>query len=124
MIEKAINVKAKTNLQPPSGTREIDSRCPKTYRPLIKKDKDDAYWEQRDKTSNRDKKKLSPTIRCLPLISLKPRSPTLRNAKKRVRRRLSSYWGVTPASKKITMQTSILTNQKTSGGLGDLYVDD
>ena len=28
------------------------------------------------------------------------------------------------ASKKVTMQTSVLTNQKTSSGLGDLYVDD
>ncbi len=43
VIEKTVNVEAKANLQPPSGTREIDTRCPKRYRSLVKKDKDNAY---------------------------------------------------------------------------------
>ncbi len=43
VVEKVVNAEAKANLQPPFGTREIDSRCPKGYRLLVKKDKDDAY---------------------------------------------------------------------------------
>ncbi len=57
MVEKAINAEAKASLQPPSGTRGINSRYPKRYRPLVKKDKDDAYREQRNEASNRDKEK-------------------------------------------------------------------
>ena len=57
IVEKAVDVKAKASLQLPSGTREINSKCPKKYRPLVKKDMDDAYWEQRNKASNRNKKK-------------------------------------------------------------------
>ncbi len=57
MVEKAIDIEAKASLQPPSGTREIDSRCPKGYRPSVKKDKDDAYRKQRNEASNRDKEK-------------------------------------------------------------------
>ena len=57
MVEKAVDAKAKASLQPPSGTKKIDSRCPKRYKPLVKKDKDDTYREQHDETSNRDKKK-------------------------------------------------------------------
>ena len=55
MVEKAVNVEAKTNLQPFSKTRKIDSKCPKRYRPSVKKDKDNAYWEQHNKASNKDK---------------------------------------------------------------------
>ncbi len=50
MVEKTINTKVKANLQPFSGTREIDSRCPRGYRPSVKKDKDDANWEHWDET--------------------------------------------------------------------------
>ena len=57
IIEKTIDVEAKTSLQPLFGTRKINSKCPKRYKSLVKKDKDDTYWEQRDKASNRDKKK-------------------------------------------------------------------
>ncbi len=57
MVEKVGNIKVKTNLQPPSGTREIDSRCPKRYKPSVKKDKVDAYWEHCNEASNKDKEK-------------------------------------------------------------------
>ncbi len=43
VVEKAVDAKAKASLQPPSETREIDSRCPKRYRPSVKKNKDDNY---------------------------------------------------------------------------------
>lgn len=42
MVEKTINAETKASLQPPFGTREIDSRCPKGYKPLAKKNKDKA----------------------------------------------------------------------------------
>ena len=78
IVENAVNVKVKACLQSPFKTREIDSRCPKKYKPLVKKDKDNPYQKQRNKASNRDKKKLSPIIHCLPLINLRPRPPTLK----------------------------------------------
>ncbi len=45
-------MEAKANLLPPSGTKEINSRCPKGYRPSVKKDKDDANWEHQDEAPN------------------------------------------------------------------------
>ena len=57
MIEKAINVEVKAGLQPPFGTKEINFKCPKRYRPLVKKDKNNAYWKQYDEAFNRNKKK-------------------------------------------------------------------
>ncbi len=57
VIEKTVNTEAKAGLQLSSGTKEIDSRCPKGYRPSVKKDKDDTYWEQRNEVSNKDKEK-------------------------------------------------------------------
>lgn len=53
VVEKAIDIKEKASLQPPSKIKEIDSKCPKDYKPSIKKDKDKVtqkYW-------NRDKNK-------------------------------------------------------------------
>lgn len=55
MVKKAINTKAKASLQPSSGTREINSRYPKKYKPLVKKDKNDANQEHRNEVSNKDK---------------------------------------------------------------------
>ncbi len=57
VIEKANDVEAKANLQPTFYIRNIDSRCPKGYRLLAKKDKEDHYWERRDEASNKDKDK-------------------------------------------------------------------
>ncbi len=34
---------------------EIDSRCPKDYRPSVKKDKDKANWEYWDGDKNKTK---------------------------------------------------------------------
>ncbi len=56
-MEKAGDVEAKANLQPPFYVRDIDVRCPKGHRPSAKKDKEDTYWEPRDKASNKGKVK-------------------------------------------------------------------
>ena len=58
VVEKTVDVEAKAGLQPLFGTKKIDSRCPKGYRLLIKKDKDNTYWEYCNEASNRDKKKV------------------------------------------------------------------
>ena len=57
MVEKIIDIKAKTSLQPLFGTKEIDSKCPKKYRPSIKKDKDNTYWKHCKKAFSKDNKK-------------------------------------------------------------------
>ncbi len=56
VVEKAGDVEAKANLQPPFYVWEIDSRCPKCHRSLAKKDKEDIYWKPRDESS-KDKAK-------------------------------------------------------------------
>ncbi len=53
VVEKAVNTEVKANLQPSSGTREIDSRCLKEYRPLVKKNKDDVYQEYCNEVFNK-----------------------------------------------------------------------
>ncbi len=58
MIEKAGDVEAKANLEPPFYVRKIDSRCPKSHCPLAKKVKKDTYWESRNEASNKDKNKV------------------------------------------------------------------
>ncbi len=57
VVEKAVNVEAKANLQQPSRTRKIDSRCPKRYSALVKKDKYNTCREDRNPVSKRDKDK-------------------------------------------------------------------
>lgn len=57
MVKKAINVKAKASFKPLFGTRNIDFRCPKKYRPLVNKYKNNIYWEHCKEVSNRVKKK-------------------------------------------------------------------
>ncbi len=42
MVEKVVDVEIKVSLQLPSKTRKIDSRYPKGYKSLAKKDKDKA----------------------------------------------------------------------------------
>ncbi len=56
MVEKAGDAEAKANLQPPFYVRDIDARCPKSYRPSAKKNKDDTYQKPRDEAS-KDKAK-------------------------------------------------------------------
>ncbi len=56
MVEKAGDIKAKANLQPPFYVRDIDARCLKGHRPSAKKDKEDTYQESRNETS-KDKAK-------------------------------------------------------------------
>ncbi len=58
MVERGGDVKAKANLQLPFYIREIDFRCPKSYCPLAKKDKEDTYQEPRNEASkDKDKAK-------------------------------------------------------------------
>ncbi len=48
IVEKTVDIEAKASLQPLSRKREIDFKCPKSYR-SIKKDKDEANLEYRDR---------------------------------------------------------------------------
>ncbi len=58
VVEKAGDVEAKANLQPPFYVREIDSRYLKSYRPSAKKDKEDTYQEpQNEASKDKDKAK-------------------------------------------------------------------
>ncbi len=58
MVEKAGDVEVKVNLQPPFYVREINARCPKSHHLSVKKDKENIYWECRDKASkDKDKAK-------------------------------------------------------------------
>ncbi len=57
-MEKAGDVEAKANLQPPFYVRDIDIRCPKGHRPSSKKDKEDTYREpQSEVFKDKDKAK-------------------------------------------------------------------
>ena len=56
-MKKVGDIEAKIYLQPLFYVRGIDSRCPKSYRLLVKKDKNNANWEYRNETFNKDKKK-------------------------------------------------------------------
>ncbi len=47
-MEKAGNIEAKANLQPPFYVRDIDVRCPKGHHPSTKKDKEDTYRESQN----------------------------------------------------------------------------
>ncbi len=60
MGEKTGDAEVKANLQPSFYVREIDSRCPKGYCLLAKKDKENTYWVPRDETFNKDKNKAKP----------------------------------------------------------------
>ncbi len=57
MAEKAGDIEAKANLQPPFYVREIDSKHPKGHRPSAKKDKEDTYQESCNEAS-KDKDKV------------------------------------------------------------------
>ncbi len=56
VMEKADDVKAEANLQPPFYVKDIDARCPKDQHPSAKKDQEDIYQEPRNETS-KDKTK-------------------------------------------------------------------
>ncbi len=56
VIEKAIDIEAKASLQPLSRTRKIDSKCLKSYKLSVKKDKKhDANRENRDEDKDNAK---------------------------------------------------------------------
>ncbi len=139
VVKKAINMEAKSNLQLVSGTKEIDSRCLRHYRPLVKKDKDDANYKYRDK---------APKDKAKSYNFFSANQSQTQTSKKNKR---GSHWGdhlvnkvnTTKVVKKdkdkvkdlshikyytykqrVTMQISTLKSQKTSGSLGDLYVND
>ncbi len=57
-MEKAGDVEAKANLQPPFYVRDIDASCPKSHCLSAKKDKEDTYWEpQNEASKDKDKAK-------------------------------------------------------------------
>lgn len=45
IVKKVVNVKVKANLQLPFGIKKIDSKCPKYYKLIAKKDKKERNWE-------------------------------------------------------------------------------
>lgn len=55
VVEKTVNVEIKASLQLFSGTREINFKYPKGYRPLSKKNKFEANWEHWDKDKDKAK---------------------------------------------------------------------
>ncbi len=58
VVKKAGDVEAKANLQSPFHVREIDSRCPKGYRPSARKDKENTYQKpQNEASKDKDKAK-------------------------------------------------------------------
>lgn len=57
MVEKAIDVEVRASLQPLSGTREVDFRCPKGYKPSAKKEKDEVNQKHWDANKDKDKAK-------------------------------------------------------------------
>lgn len=57
MIEKIGDIEIKVNLQPLFYIKEINSKYPKNYYALAKKDKNDIYQESCNKTFNKDKNK-------------------------------------------------------------------
>lgn len=57
VIEKAVNIKAKANLQLLSEIKEIDSRCLKSYKPLDKKEKNKACQKHYDRNKDKIKAK-------------------------------------------------------------------
>ncbi len=56
VVEKAGNIEAKANLQPPFYIRDIDARCPKSHHLSAEKDKEDTYREPQNEAS-KDKNK-------------------------------------------------------------------
>ncbi len=56
VVEKAGDVEAKANLQPHFYVREINARYLKGHHPLVKKNKEDTYWEHCNEAS-KDKEK-------------------------------------------------------------------
>ena len=57
MVEKAIDAKAKTSLQLPFGIKKIDFKCPKGYKPLAKKEKNETSQKHQNRDKDKDKTK-------------------------------------------------------------------
>ena len=52
VVDKTVDAKTKASLQAPSGTREMDSRCPRGQRPTKKEDKDSRDYEKNKSSQN------------------------------------------------------------------------
>ena len=52
VVDKTVDAEAKASLQAPSGTREMDSRCPQGQRPTKKEDKDSRDYEKNKSSQN------------------------------------------------------------------------
>ena len=75
-MEKAGDAKAKANLQPLFYVRKIDSKCPKGYNLLVKKDKKDANQEHCNKAFSKKKEKAKSHN---PFFINQPQAPTCKN---------------------------------------------
>lgn len=52
VMEKVVNIKAKTSLQPLLRIKEIDSRCPKSYKSTAKDKSSQDYWNRNNAKSS------------------------------------------------------------------------
>ena len=57
IVEKAVNVKAKTCLQPFFETKKINLKCAKSYKLSAKKEKNKTSQKHQDEVFNKDKDK-------------------------------------------------------------------
>ncbi len=139
-MEKAGDIEVKTNLQPPFYVRDIDVRCPKDHRPLVKKDKEDTYREpQNEASKDKDKAKSNSSS----ASANQPQTQAPKTDKRgRWRGHLATGVNATELAKKDKAlkdlshiecytchqkghyATKCPDKPKTSGGLGDLHVND
>ena len=52
VVDKTVDAEAKASLQAPSGTREMDSQCPRGQRPTKKEDKDSRDYKKNKSSQN------------------------------------------------------------------------
>ena len=52
VVDKTVDAEVKASLQAPSGTREMDSRCPRGQRPTKKEDKNSRDYEKNKSSQN------------------------------------------------------------------------
>ena len=52
VVDKTVDAEAKASFQALSGTREIDSQCPRGQRPTKKEDKDSKDFEKNKSSQN------------------------------------------------------------------------